>query len=177
MAQQGRVHDAAKSVTARGRGAKISGASVQSLVRGVARIVEGQRRFADEFGLPYSRLFQDGFEAFKGQAPEEVLRTWLSAEGADANRIDQLFSDLLSHQLALVEALATVHQLPKQPLGFRQRLASLFQRAPREPDEASHRSYMEVIAPAFVAAYAGAREQGQARPASEPDNTPPTSHE
>ena len=177
IARQGRIHDAVKSASVRGRSAKISAAAVQSLVRGVAHIVEGQRRFADEFGLPYSRLFHDGFEAFKGQAPEDVLRTWLSADGADASQIDQLFSDLLSHQLALVEALAAVHQLPQQPVGFRQRLARFFRRPSHASDQASHRSYMEVIAPAFVAAYAGAREQGQALTAPALDNTLPTSNE
>ncbi|WP_111655393.1 hypothetical protein [Isoalcanivorax indicus] len=132
---------------------------MQKLVRGVARLVEGQRRFADEFGLPYGRLFHDAFEAFKDQPPETVIRAWLDA-GAEADgALEALFSDLLGHQLALVEALAAVSAAPDKTSGLAERLATLFRRAPQVRHDASHRDYMEVIAPVFVTAYASAREQ------------------
>ena len=48
----------------------LSSRSISALVSGVSRLVDGQKQFADEMGLPYARIFQDGFEAFK-DAPVE----------------------------------------------------------------------------------------------------------
>ncbi|MBA3981513.1 MAG: hypothetical protein C0462_13030 [Alcanivorax sp.] len=148
---------------------------MQTLVQGVSRLVEGQRRFADEFGLPYGRLFHDAFEAFKDQSPETVIRAWLDA-GAQADaELEALFSDLLGHQLALVEALAAVSAAPEKPRGLAGRLATWFRRAPQARHDASHRDYMEVIAPVFVTAYASAREQVTSSSLPAPGEDPSTS--
>lgn len=77
----------------------------QILVRGLAGLVAAQRCFAEEFGLAYGRVFSDGYESFKGRAPEEVVKEWLGGGEEGLGRLQRLFDDLAQHQLALVGAL------------------------------------------------------------------------
>ncbi len=79
--------------------------AAQVLVRGLARLAEGQRCFAEEFGLNYSRVFGDDYESFKGQNPETVIRQWLKEGETGARKLQGFLDDLLQHQLALVTAL------------------------------------------------------------------------
>ena len=88
----------------------------QVLVQGLARLTEGQRCFADEFGLNYGRVFGDEYEPFKGKQPEKVILQWLRDGEKGAQQLQQLLDDLLKHQLAMVAALEgianeTVEQL------------------------------------------------------------------
>ena len=46
---------------------------LQELVEGTASLVEGQRCFADEFGLSYGRVFSDDFESFKSKDNCKVI--------------------------------------------------------------------------------------------------------
>lgn len=78
------------------------------LVQGLARLAEGQRCFAEEFGLNYGRVFRDEFEQFKGKNPETVIRQWLKEGDKGIRSLQGLFDDLLRHQLALVGALEAV---------------------------------------------------------------------
>lgn len=79
--------------------------AVQVLVQGLARLVEGQRCFAEEFGLTYGRVFRDEFEQFKGKKVENVIRQWLNDGDNGIQSLQGLLDDLLRHQLALVGAL------------------------------------------------------------------------
>ena len=139
----------------------LSSRSISALVSGVSRLVDGQKQFADEMGLPYARIFQDGFEAFKDAPVEEVILSWLDSGSGGHENIEQLFVDLLGHQMALVEALAEIRSQPPTRPASLQNLFGLFQSGGNHHTQASHRSYMEVTAPAFIAAYARAREQGR----------------
>lgn len=139
----------------------LSSRSISALVSGVSRLVDGQKQFADEMGLPYARIFQDGFEAFKDAPVEEVILSWLDSGSGGHENIEQLFVDLLGHQMALVEALAEIRTQPPTRPASLQNLFGLFQSGSNHHTQASHRSYMEVTAPAFIAAYARAREQGR----------------
>ncbi len=75
------------------------------LVQGLAQLAEGQRCFADEFGLKYGRVFSNEYEPFKGQQPEKIIRQWLCEGEEGAQRLQLLLDDLLKHQLALISAL------------------------------------------------------------------------
>lgn len=144
------------------RKAKLSSRSVASLVGGVAKLIEGQKQFADEMGLPYARIFHDGFEAFKDDTVHDVLFSWLDSGNQSHEKIENLFADLLGHQLALVEALADIKGQSANPVPSSPKLLRLFhsESLRRVSDgNTSHRNYMEVTAPAFIAAYSRAREQ------------------
>lgn len=78
---------------------------IKVLVQGLARLAEGQRCFADEFGLNYGRVFSSEYEDFKGQKPEKIIWQWLHEGEEGAQRLQQLLDDLVKHQLALLGAL------------------------------------------------------------------------
>lgn len=148
------------STNARKGTRKLSGKSVHTLIDGVARLVEGQKRFADEMGLPYTRIFNDGFEAFKNQDANSVILDWLYCGNEGCSNLESLFTDLMAHQLALVEAISAIQlDTSRKERPFVERLQSLLGDK-NSPATKDHRRYMEVIAPALVAAYARAREQG-----------------
>lgn len=75
------------------------------VAEGLARLLEGQRRFAEEFGLQYGRVFRDGYESYIGPDSVTLIRRWLSGDGNGAGSLDTLFRDLAAHQLALLSAL------------------------------------------------------------------------
>lgn len=76
-----------------------------ALRQGLARLIEGLRCFADEFGLAYGRVFCEEFNDFKGRCPEEVLRQWCDGGEEGTLRLARVIDDLVHHQLALVAAL------------------------------------------------------------------------
>ncbi len=123
----------------------------QVIVDGFGQLVEGQRRFAEEFGLPYERVFSDGFEAFKGRDVRGVIRDWLQGKGGGADELDRLLRDLAEHQLALLCAAEAVsRELPDRPRP--NRFATLL----RQRQSSSRPSPL----PLMVAAYARSREVG-----------------
>lgn len=139
---------------------KLSGKSVHTLIEGVARLVEGQKRFADEMGLPYTRIFNDGFESFKNQDANTVILEWLYCGQEGSTQLESLFTDLMAHQLALVESISAIQlESPGKNQNLMQRIQSLLGEKSSSLEK-HHRRYMEVVAPALVAAYARAREQG-----------------
>jgi hypothetical protein len=114
-----------------------------ALVDGLTQLVEGQRCFADEFGLSYSRVFSDGFEAFKGQDVGTVVTNWLQGRDQAARGIASLLRDLADHQLALLQAVEDV----TRQQGSRRRPSLL-----RRP----HERHNDPV-PQLVAAYARSR--------------------
>jgi hypothetical protein len=121
---------------------------VSALIEGVSQLVEGQRRFAEEFGLTYERVFRDGFESFKGRNVGDVLREWLRGEGGDAQDVERLLQDLADHQFALLTAVEIV----TNDASARSRLLSVLRRdRPRS-------EYQGSAIPQLVTAYARTRE-------------------
>lgn len=120
---------------------------IDALVEGVSQLVEGQRRFAEEFGLTYERVFHDGFEAFKGREVRDVLHEWVQGDGGDAAALERLFQDLADHQFALLTAVEQVMS------GYeaRQGLLAALRRQPAGPATGA-------ALPQLVTAYARTRE-------------------
>lgn len=138
-----------------------------AIARGLASLVEGQRQFAEEFGLPYGRVFADGFEGFKGRAAEAVIREWLTDREHGAERVEALFSDLVAHQMALVAALdgAVLHALEGSDAADSEDELPLWARIVRSITPGKQREtadpglrYLCLVAPAFVTAYDRARK-------------------
>ena len=93
----------------------------RTVVRGLARLVEGQRRLAEEFGLSLGRVFPNSHEWLEGQNPEEALTALFRSGHVRAGELEDLFEDLCAHQLALVSALddialATMRHLSPEQL-------------------------------------------------------------
>jgi len=90
-------------------------AAVEAMIAGLARLVDGQRQFAEEFGLPYGRVFDDAFEPFKSRDTREVLRDWVpSDEGPE--HLQQLLLNIAHHQLAVLQAAEHVVGRSVQPM-------------------------------------------------------------
>ncbi|WP_429884449.1 type VI secretion system-associated FHA domain protein [Geoalkalibacter halelectricus] len=146
----------------------------QALIAGLARMIEGLRCFADEFGLAQWRVLGANWEEFQGRGAEEVLRGWLRDEKQGAERIERLFEDLMDHQMALLGGLEGVAREAAEQFNPRQ----VRQRAPRmlglspglwrnycrhfqEVTDSDHQLYRSLLLPGFVTAYAQAREKSR----------------
>lgn len=78
---------------------------VQTLLDGLCRLIEGQQQFADEFGLGPVRVFPHSSEHFEGRSPRDVLHQWFRAGDESVPALQQLFEDMMQHQLALMGGL------------------------------------------------------------------------
>jgi hypothetical protein len=145
--------------------------SARELVRGVARLVEGQRRLARELGLNDERVFLSDVEPFRNGDVEAVLREWMLAGAGGVDPIRNLFDDLCEHQLALLRAVdgvalsALEAHAPRGPLAWlhraKDRLFGVSRlRALVEDDQAR---FQRIVAPALACSYARAREQDLGR--------------
>jgi hypothetical protein len=146
--------------------------AAQVLVQGLARLAEGQRCFADEFGLNYGRVFRDEFEQFKGKNPETVIRQWLKEGESGTRRLQGLLDDLLRHQLALVGALEgiaveTVEQLSPQRieksspglLGLRPFAWRCYRKLHRQYVQNQQLRHQNLVLTGFVTGYIREREK------------------
>jgi hypothetical protein len=143
---------------------------LRALVEGMASLVEGQRCFADEFGLSYGRVFNDGLESFKGKDTCKVISEWLRSGEEGAVLLKTLFNDLAQHQVALAEAFDEVAResadLGKAKMG---KLANKYGfDANGDSLNAKHKHdrhtdlHQQLMMTLFVARYAKAREQMKA---------------
>lgn len=146
--------------------------AAQILIRGLARLAEGQRCFAEEFGLNYGRVFRDEFEAFKGKNPETVIRQWIKDGEGGAQRLQGLLDDLLQHQLALVGALEgianeAVEQLSPQKaesaspklLGMRPFAWRCYRHLHRQYAQSQQLRHQKLVLNGFVSGYIREREK------------------
>lgn len=147
------------------------------LVRGLARLVEGQRCFAEEFGLHHSRVFGEDYEAFKGHNPEAVLRRWLQEGEAGTRKLEGLLDDLLQHQLALVTAMegiaeAALDQFCPQKaaaaspglLGLRPLAWRTYRNLHRTYAQNRQLQHQNLVIAGFVTGYTRAREHRNTSP-------------
>lgn len=139
---------------------------LQELVEGTASLVEGQRCFADEFGLSYGRVFSDDFESFKGKDNCKVISEWIRGGEEGAHRLKRLFDDLAQHQLALVAAFdkvaresADVGKLKKGRRSNKSCIDAHVDASRQKSMQQYSNTQQHLILTEFVAGYAKAREQ------------------
>lgn len=75
-----------------------------ALLSGLARMIDGLRCFADEFGIAPSRVVE-AWEEFQGKNSEEVLNEWFGRGEEGCRLIERLFEDLIGHQMALLKGM------------------------------------------------------------------------
>ncbi len=80
-------------------------AFTRALVHGIARLIEGQRQFADEFGLSLNRVFPNSYESLEGQTPTQHAISLFTADWNSITELENMFNDLILHQVALFSAL------------------------------------------------------------------------
>jgi predicted component of type VI protein secretion system len=141
---------------------------LRALVEGLASLVEGQRCFAEEFGLSYARVFHDELESFKGEDTCNVISKWLREGEEGAASLSKLFDDLAQHQMALVEAADEVarESIDMAKLS-KAKLADKLGESNRTDSKKSKEAFrmalhQKLIMTAFVAGYAKSRERMRA---------------
>jgi hypothetical protein len=140
------------------------------LIEGLATLVDGQRVFADEFGLSYKRVFQDDLESFKDSDSRKVLSEWIRDGEDGAEKLRVLFEILAQHQTALLEA---ADKVANESIALskvkKSKFADLLGLDAKEfskqykSDHEFHRAlHQHLIVTAFTSGYANAREQMKA---------------
>lgn len=82
--------------------------SARVILSGIIHLVEGQRAFAEELGLPYTCVFDEPCQTFRDKDPESILRDWLQDEMDGPAKFRSLLDDLIEHNLALCASLDAV---------------------------------------------------------------------
>ncbi len=79
-----------------------------AVVKGITQLIQGQRQFAEEFGLNSARVFPKSHHLLDGQSPNKlVMQIFRSGEPGVA-QLQGLFSDMVEHQLALFNSIDAV---------------------------------------------------------------------
>ena len=139
---------------------------------GLARLIEGQRRFSVEFGLPHSRVFSHEAASLGQTEFDQVLLGWLTDKEEGQKNLSGVLHDLIAHQLALHGALDGVakESLEKlSPASIRSRTFSLFgwrpfawlsyRRLHRSYRENDYLRHQELIVSGFVKEYIAYRNR------------------
>lgn len=143
---------------------------LRSLVEGLASLVEGQRCFADEFGLSYGRVFSDDLDSFRGNDSCKVISDWIRSGEEGGLRLKRLFHDLAQHQVALVEAFDEIAteslesgKLKKSKYADQYLFAGTVDSSRMKIKRQQHvDAHQHMLMSLFVARYAKAREKMRA---------------
>ena len=80
----------------------------KTVVKGLAQLIQGQRQFAEEFGLSSARVFPQSHHRLDGQSPEKLLKQIFRSGEPGIEQLQELFNDMVEHQLALFSAIDAV---------------------------------------------------------------------
>jgi len=91
---------------------------LDSLLIGLAQLVDSQRRFADEYGLDLGQVFNSDLSEIQKRGSVTVLQEWLEGQDPDAStKLDKLFEDLTHHQVGILGSLDKIAQRTIKYLG------------------------------------------------------------
>lgn len=143
----------------------------QVLIDGLVHLIEGQKKFAEEFGLNLARVFPKGYEELQSTNIRELLHQWCVSDIDGANYLQHLFEALIQHQLALVAALdgVALHIMQAITKPQSQMLSQLLKNLRKKTSAATtwietlqqnqQLRYQQLIVPGFIDAYIKIREK------------------
>ncbi len=79
--------------------------SPKVIFNGLVKLIEAQKRFSKEFGLPHDYVFSHGGELLKQGSSELVLRRLLKNGEHGTEQLTLIVTDILEHHLTLYKAL------------------------------------------------------------------------
>ncbi len=79
-----------------------------AVVKGITQLIQGQRQFAEEFGLNSARVFPKSYHLLDGQSPKKLLKQIFRSGDPGIAQLQGLFSDMVEHQLALFNSIDAV---------------------------------------------------------------------
>jgi len=144
----------------------------RAVIDGMARLIEGQRQLADEFGLSLGRVFPRSVDLLEGRSPEDALTELFRSGSARVDELQAIFEDMIVHQLALVGALddialAAMHHLSPEQLkeDYPDRRMNdarawrFYKERLRDLVENDNLRFQDVVGAGFVKGYLHAREK------------------
>lgn len=144
----------------------------ESILIGLAQLVDSQRRFADEFGLKQELVFTSNTKDIQQHGSTSVLYDWLKGKKPNASsKLDALFEDLVHHQAGPLASLDTISRRTIRYLGSElteknvhglARLGSMWSHYKKRNMKIAgdeHARYKIIIAPGVSYAYSTAKEK------------------
>ncbi|MFV2059353.1 MAG: type VI secretion system-associated FHA domain protein [Gammaproteobacteria bacterium] len=80
----------------------------KTVVQGMSLLIQGQRQFAEEFGLSNARVFPQSHYLLDGQSPDKCLKQIFRSGDLGIAQLQEIFNDMIEHQLALFSAIDAV---------------------------------------------------------------------
>lgn len=77
----------------------------KAVILGMADLIQGQRQFSEEFGLPLNQVFPNSYKALFGHRAKDFVSTLFQSGSLNAEEIKALFDDLTMHQVAIFSSL------------------------------------------------------------------------
>jgi hypothetical protein len=139
----------------------------ETLVGGLAQLIEAQRRLADELGIGYSHAFRYDFSRFAGQDLATALRAWMRTEAPEkvAADLKLMFEDIALMQAAMMAGMDIVArrairylapELTRGGEGLTSQFSPIWARYRHRHDgikRDAHLRYNVLIAPALAHSY------------------------
>jgi len=145
--------------------------STHVILSGLAKLLEGQRCFAKEFGLTYPTILHPECQVFRQRKPETIIYEWFQDKTDGPQKFSHLINDLVEHNLALCAALDGVAQESisrLSPAAFRLRGFGIFgwrpfiwltfRRLHRSFQNNDYLRHQELVVIGFAKAYSSHRE-------------------
>lgn len=145
--------------------------SAHIILTGLIKLLEGQRRFTEELGLPFDRIFDKECQVFRNKQPEKILQDWLRDKLEGPEKFNCLINDLVEHNLALCAALdgvalesisrlspKTVKAASFSIFGWRPFAWLTFRRIHKAYATNDYMRYQELVVKGFANAYCTQRE-------------------
>lgn len=143
------------------RAKPINADALAALCQGIEQLVKGQLSFAQSFGLNPNRVFSLSEMTSTSTFSAAQLQQWLRNGKADITNIQQLFNDLMQHQLALLAALdgVALQALEANHPATWLHKKLLAKTAIPELLSDSNKRFQQVVTPGFLRSYVHTREK------------------
>ncbi|VAW92903.1 hypothetical protein MNBD_GAMMA22-520 [hydrothermal vent metagenome] len=142
-----------------------------AVVKGITQLIQGQRQFAEEFGLNSARVFPKSHSLLDVQNPKKLLKQIFRSGEPGIVQLQGLFSDMVEHQLALFNSIDAVAQQALNSLSpetinneHPSRLVTaggkwrFYKNYHKEFLVNTNLRFNEIVAPSFVKSYSSNRE-------------------
>ncbi len=145
--------------------------STHIILSGIVKLLEGQRSFAEEFGLAYPSILHPECQVFRQRKPEAIIKDWFQDKTNGPEKFSHLIDDLVEHNLALCAALdgvakesisrlspAAVKAKGLNIFGWRPFSWLTYRRIHRSYQNNDYLRHQELVVKGFIKSYSSYRE-------------------
>ncbi|VAW74721.1 hypothetical protein MNBD_GAMMA12-3067 [hydrothermal vent metagenome] len=155
---------------------KSTKAGVLALIRGLSNQVVVQLRLAAEFGIPHSQIFTEDYRGLSRREIEKLIIKHLRTGEEGLKKINQLGTDLLAHQIAVISGLdgivrQTLETLDPKEIkkikgvsNSKSKAWLAYSKVFTEFNENAIQRHQQIVIPGFVSAYVNARHNQERHP-------------